>query len=107
MQHFLVLGFEISKFMPHLLVLMIGLFVGILYVLRSMKNEHFKSRSEVIIYIVQGMGSSALTTWISFEITDYFFTFPLSLCVAISGGVGYLGAESLSVLVLDSLKKRL
>lgn len=107
MQHFLVLGFEISKFMTYFLVLTIGLFVGILYVLRSMKSEHFKSRVEIIIYIAQGMGSSALITWISFEITDYFFNFPLSLCVAISGGVGYLGAESLSALVLDSLKKRL
>lgn len=107
MQDFLILGFEISKFMPYLLVLMIGLFVGILYVLRSMKNEVFKSRAEVVIYILQGIGSSTLITWISFEITDYFFNFPLSLCVAISGGIGYLGAESLSVLVLDSLKKRL
>ncbi|WQU95913.1 phage holin family protein [Helicobacter pylori] len=107
MQHFLILGFEISKFMPYFLVLTIGLFVGILYVLKSMKNEHFKSRSEIIIYIAQGMGSSALITWISFEIMDYFFNFPLSLCVAISGGIGYLGAESVSALVLDSLKKRL
>lgn len=107
MQHFLVLGFEIYKFIPYLLVLIIGLFVGILYVLRSMRNEHFKSRAEIIIFIAQGMGSSALITWISFEITDYFFNFPLSLCIAISGGVGYLGAESLSILVLDSLKKRL
>ncbi|GAA9428313.1 hypothetical protein TH0950_12180 [Helicobacter pylori] len=48
-----------------------------------------------------------LITWISYEIASYFFNFPTSLCVAISGGVGYLGAESVSVLVLDSLKKRL
>lgn len=106
-QHLLVLGFEVSKFIPYFLVLMIGLFVGFLYVIRSIRDKDFKSKTEKLIYITQGVGSSMLATWISFEIMDYFFDFPLSLCVAISGGVGYLGAESLSALVLDSLKKRL
>ncbi len=107
MQHSLVLGFEISKFMPYLLVLTIGLFVGFLYVLRSVRNENFNNRSEKVIYFIQGVGSSMLITWISYEITDYFFQLPQSLCVAISGGVGYLGAESVSALALDSIKKRL
>ncbi len=106
-QHSLVLGFEISKLIPYILVVVIGLFVGVLYVLRSIRNETFKTRSEKVIYFIQGMGSSMLITWISYEITDYFFQLPQSLCVAISGGVGYLGAESLSALALDSLKKRL
>lgn len=106
-QHVIVLGFEVSKFIPYLLVLLIGLFVGLLYVLRSIRNEDFRNKTEKIIYTIQGMGSSMLVTWISYEVTDYFFTLPTSLCVAISGGAGYLGAESLSALVLDSLKKRL
>ncbi|GAA7956266.1 hypothetical protein COL5_14600 [Helicobacter pylori] len=107
MQHSLVLGFEISKFMPYLLVLTIGLLVGVLYALRGFKNEVFKNRNERVIYFIQGVGSSMLITWISYEITDYFFQLPQSLCVAISGGVGYLGAESVSALALESLKKRL
>ncbi|ADU80416.1 hypothetical protein [Helicobacter pylori] len=107
MQHVLILGFEISKFVPYLLVAMIGLFVGFLYVLRSMRDEVFKNKTEKLFYIVQGLGSSMLITWISYEIVDYFFNFPMSLCVSISGGVGYLGAESVSILVLDGLKKRL
>ncbi|GAA6944584.1 hypothetical protein HpHUE59_15390 [Helicobacter pylori] len=102
-----VLGLEVSKFIPYFLVLMIGLFVGFLYVLRSIKTENFKNKTEKIIYTVQGVGSSMLVTWISYEITDYFFNLPTSLCVAISGGIGYLGAESVSALALDSLKKRL
>ncbi len=106
-QHFLILGFEISKFIPYLLVMIIGVFVGFLYVLKSIRNEDFRSKSEKMIYVIQGVGSSMLITWISYEITDYFFNLPTSLCVAISGGVGYLGAESVSVLALDSLKKRL
>ncbi|GAA6793078.1 hypothetical protein HpHCM62_10480 [Helicobacter pylori] len=106
-QHLIVLGLEVSKFISYLLVLIIGLFVGFLYVLRSMKNEYFKNKTERFFYIIQGVGSSMLTTWISYEITDYFFNLPTSLCVAISGGVGYLGAESVSALALDSLKKRL
>ncbi|WP_459087630.1 holin [Helicobacter pylori] len=105
-QHLIVLGFEVSKFIPYFLVLMIGFFVGFLYVLRSIRSENFKDRVEKVSYIIQGVGSSMLATWISYEIVDYFFNLPISLCVAISGGVGYLGAESVSALVLDSLKKR-
>ncbi len=106
-QHVIVLGYEVSKFIPYLLVMIIGIFVGGLYVLKSIRNEGFRSKSERMIYIIQGVGSSILVTWISYEITDYFFNLPTSLCVAISGGVGYLGAESVSALALDSLKKRL
>ncbi len=105
MQHFLVLNFEISKVIPYFLVATIGCFVGLLYVLRSIRNETFKNKVEKVLYIFQGMGSSMLITWISYEITDYFFQLPQSLCVAISGGVGYLGAESVSALALESIKK--
>ncbi|OPG30179.1 holin [Helicobacter pylori] len=107
MQHYLILGYEISKLIPYFLLMLVGLFVGVLYVLRSIKNEEFKNKTEKLIYIIQGVGSSMLITWISYEITDYFFQLPQSLCVAISGGIGYLGAESVSALALDSLKKRL
>ncbi|WRB37080.1 holin [Helicobacter pylori] len=106
-QHLIVLGFEVSKFIPYFLVIMLGLFVGVLYVLRSIKNENFKNKTEKVFYAIQGVGSSMLITWISYEITGYFFNLPTSLCVAISGGVGYLGAERVSALALDSLKKRL
>ncbi|MCQ2707336.1 phage holin family protein [Helicobacter pylori] len=106
-QHLIVLGFEISKLIPYFLVMTIGLFAGFLYVLRSIKNEDFKNKAEKVFYVIQGVGSSMLITWISYEITDYFFKLPQSLCIAISGGVGYLGAQSVSALALDSLKKRL
>ncbi|EJC02079.1 phage holin family protein [Helicobacter pylori] len=105
--HLIVLGLEFSKLIPYFLVGLIGFFVGILYVLRSIRNEDFKNKSEKLIFIIQGVGSSMLITWIGYEITDYFFDLPTSLCVAISGGVGYLGAESVSALALDSLKKRI
>lgn len=106
-QNLIVLGFEISKLMPYFLVGLIGLFVGFLYVFRGVRNENFKNRMEKVIYFIQGVGSSMLITWISYEITDYFFQLPQSLCIAISGGIGYLGAESVSSIALDSLKKRL
>ncbi|WP_219030941.1 holin [Helicobacter pylori] len=106
-KHLIILGFEVSKFIPYLLVLMIGLFVGLLYVFRSIRKEDFKNKAEKVIYIIQGVGSSMLITWISYEIMDYFFNLPTSLCVAISGGMGYSGAESVSALALDSIKKRL
>ncbi|MGL2449511.1 holin [Helicobacter pylori] len=105
--HLMVLASELSKIIPYCLVGLVGLFVGFLYVFKSIRNEDFKNKRERVIYIIQGVGSSMLITWISYEITDYFFNLPMSLCVAISGGVGYLGAESVSALALDSLKKRL
>ncbi|WP_120861369.1 phage holin family protein [Helicobacter pylori] len=107
MQHSLILGYEVSKFAPYLLISLIGVFVGVLYVFRSIRNENFKNKTEKVIYFIQGVGSSMLTTWISYEIVDYFFQLPQSLCIAISGGIGYLGAESVSALALDSIKKRL
>ncbi|MFP6052472.1 holin [Helicobacter pylori] len=107
MQHYSILGYEISKLIPYFLVMVIGLFAGVLYVFRCIKNENFKNKAEKVFYFIQGVGSSMLITWISYEITDYFFNLPTSLCIAISGGVGYLGAESVSTLALDSLKKRL
>ncbi|GAA9865801.1 hypothetical protein VN0637_11580 [Helicobacter pylori] len=107
MQHLVVLGFEISKFVPYLLLLITSLFVGFLYVFRTIRNECFKNKTEKMIYVIEGVGSSMLATWISYEIMDYFFILPTSLCVAIGGGIGYLGAESVSNLVLDYLKKRL
>ncbi|GAA7308412.1 hypothetical protein HpM063_03660 [Helicobacter pylori] len=106
-QHLIVLGFEVSKFIPYFLLAIIGLFVGFLYILRIIRNKDFKSKIEKVFYIIQGVGSSMLITWISYEIIDYFLNFPISLCIAISGGVGYLGAESVSDLVLDIIKKRL
>ncbi|ANT42654.1 putative holin [Helicobacter phage FrB41M] len=106
-QHLIVLGFEFSKIIPYFLVGLIGLFVGALYVLRSIKDESFKNKTEKLIYTIQGVGSSMLITWISYEITGYFFNLPTSLCIAISGGVGYLGADRVSALAFDSLKKRL
>ncbi|PUD87820.1 holin [Helicobacter pylori] len=106
-QHLIVLGFEVSKIIPYFLVWMVGFFVGVLYVFRSIRSEEFRNKAEKLIYVIQGVGSSMLITWISYEITDYFFDLPTSLCIAISGGVGYLGAESVSALALDSLKKRL
>ncbi|GAA8239290.1 hypothetical protein HpKG61_06710 [Helicobacter pylori] len=106
MQHALILGFEASKIIPYLFVASIGFFVGSLYVLRSINRQEFKNKTERLFYIIQGVGSSMLITWISYEMMSHFFDFPDSLCIAISGGVGYLGAESVSALVLDSLKKR-
>lgn len=106
-QDLIILGFEVSKIIPYFLVLIIGLFAGFLYVLKSIRTENFKNSTERFLYVIQGVGSSMLITWISYEIADYFFNLPSSLCVAVSGGVGYLGAESVSILVLDSLKKKI
>ncbi len=103
----IILGFEVSKIIPYLLVGLVGMFVGILYVLKSMREREMRTISDKVAYIFQGIGSSMLITWISYEITKYFFNLPDSLSVAISGGIGYLGAESVSVLALKIIEKRL
>ncbi len=103
----IILGFEASKIIPYLFVGLVGVFVGVLYVLKSLRERELRTISEKIAYIFQGIGSSMLITWISYEITKYFFNLPDSLSVAISGGIGYLGAESVSVLALKIIEKRL
>ncbi|WP_104748953.1 phage holin family protein [Helicobacter cetorum] len=106
-QDVVILGFEVSRIMPYVFVGIVGALVGCLYVLKAMRKEEFRTFGEKFAYTLQGIGSSMLITWISYEITEYFFHLPSSLCVAISGGVGYLGAESISVLALKIIEKRI
>lgn len=42
---------------------------------------------------IYGMGGSILTTWIIFELLEYYSGFPFTLCLAIASGCGYIGAE--------------
>ncbi|AFI05230.1 phage holin family protein [Helicobacter cetorum] len=107
MKDAIVTGFEVSKIAPYILLGVVGVYVGVLYMLRSIRIEKFKSKKEKFFYIIQAVGSSMLSTWISYEIVTYFFHLPTSLSVAIAGGIGYLGAESISTLAIKLLEKRL
>ncbi|CRF46497.1 holin [Helicobacter heilmannii] len=97
---FLILGLSIKDYLPYLFMLVVGFLVGWLFVLRTIKNENFSGVLDKVRYISWGVGSSMLTTWISFELINYYFHFPSGLSISISGGVGYIGAEVVSEIVL-------
>ncbi|MFC3847846.1 holin [Helicobacter baculiformis] len=106
-QDSLILGMELSKLLPYLLVLVVGFCVGGLFVLRTIKNETLSGWGDRVRYIIWGVGSSMLTTWVSFEIIGYYFQLPLGLATAISGGIGYMGAEVVGELGLKAISKKL
>lgn len=107
MDHMIVLGMELSKVYSYCVMLAVGFCVGCLFVMRTIKNEVFTNRLDKARYILWGIGSSMLTTWVSFECILYFFHLPIGLSTAISGGIGYIGAEVVSDFVLRILEKKL
>ncbi|CAM2936742.1 holin [Helicobacter felis] len=106
-QDFLILGVEFRVILPYVLVLFVGFCVGWLFVLKSIKDEALSGLGDRLRYIIWGVGSSMLTTWVSFEVIGYYFHLPLGLATAISGGVGYMGAEVVGEMGLKMIRKKL
>ncbi|WP_324726261.1 holin [Helicobacter heilmannii] len=79
---FLILGLSIKDYLPYLFMLAVGFLVSWLFVLRTIKNENFSGVLDKVRYISWGVGSSMLTTWISFELINYIsqaaYPFPLA-----------------------------
>lgn len=97
----------LKEYLPYFFMLLVGFCVGFLYVLRTIKNEDFKNGWDKVRYVIWGVGSSMLTTWISFEVINYYFHLPIGLSTAISGGIGYIGAEVVSDWALKLLERKL
>ncbi|CCB80746.1 hypothetical protein HBZC1_17600 [Helicobacter bizzozeronii CIII-1] len=106
-QDIVILGLALKEYMPYFFMLLVGFCVGGLFVLRTIKNEVFSGKWDKIRYIFWGIGSSMLTTWISFEAIIYFFHLPIGLSTAIAGGIGYIGAEVVSDYALKILEKKI
>lgn len=94
---------EIAK--TYLFVVVIGIFVGCLFVIRTMQEEIIDTKSKMIQFIFYGIGSSMLITWIGYEVF-VFYGLPPSLSCAIGGGMGFVGAESIARLVIRIFKKK-
>lgn len=95
-----------SYWATYIFILFIGAFSGSMYVMRTIGKEQLDTKKKKIKYVVYGMGSSMLFTWITYEIGVY-FGLPYSLSVAVGGGVGFLGAEVVTNLILNFVKKKL
>ncbi|BCZ18066.1 holin [Helicobacter sp. NHP19-003] len=106
-QDLVILGLSVKEYLPYFFMLVVGFCVGWLFVLRTIKNENFNGALDKARYIFWGVGSSMLTTWISFEIINYYFHLPTSLVISISGGIGYIGAEVVSDYALRLLERKL
>ncbi|PAF49212.1 hypothetical protein BKH41_03790 [Helicobacter sp. 12S02232-10] len=84
----------------------IGALVGVLYVLRTIQEEHIDTKSKALQFIIYGVGSSMLVTWIGYEIAHTYYGLPDSLSCAIGGGLGFIGAETISRLLIKLFKKK-
>lgn len=89
----------------YLIVLFMGLFAGVMYVLRSITEQKIDTRLKAVVFVIQGIGSSMLLCFLSFEGAHY-FGLPNALSVAIGGGVGWLGGEVISRLFLRFFEKK-
>lgn len=95
--------FEIAK--TYVFVVVIGIFVGLLFVLRTIHEEAIDTKSKLIQFVIYGIGSSMLITWIGYEVF-VFYGLPQSLSCAIGGGMGFVGAETIARLVIKAFKKK-
>lgn len=106
-REWIVLGIALREYLPYLFILCLGIFVGILFVLRTIKEVAIDTKSKRNQYVFYGIGSSMLTTWIAYELLNYFTNFPLSLSSAIAGGVGFIGAETASRIAIRFFENKL
>ena len=95
-----------NEFWTYVVLLFTAIFVGLLNVLRSVDRREFKTRGERVNYIIYGTGSSMLVTWICYESLSYFTHTPSAFDIAVSGGAGFLGAETFTALFLRYVSKR-
>ena len=95
-----------KDFWTYIVLLFTGVFVGVLNVLRSVDRREFRTRGERMNYIIYGTGSSMLVTWICYESLSYFANTPSVFDIALSGGAGFLGAETFTTLFLRYVSKR-
>ncbi|WP_163534170.1 holin [Helicobacter suis] len=106
-QDVIFLGISLKDYVQYIFMCLVGFCVGALFVMRTISNEDFKNRLDKIRYILWGIGSSMLTTWIAFEALQFYTSLPTGLITAISGGIGYIGAEVMGDYALKLLSKKL
>lgn len=94
-----------ESFKLYFIVIAMGLFAGVMYVLRSITEQKIDTKAKAVVFVVQGIGSSMLLCFLAFE-TSCYFGLPNPLSVAIGGGVGWLGGEVISRLFLRLFEKR-
>lgn len=84
----------------------IWLFAGIMFVMRTIKELGLKTLAEKVHYTIYGIGSSMLIGWVVFE-ASVFMHLPQGLSGALGGLAGYMGASTISSMVLKYLHSKL
>lgn len=95
-----------ESFKLYFIVLFVGIFAGVMYVLRSITEQKIDTKAKAVVFVIQGIGSSMLLCFLAFEGAMY-LGLPSSLSVAIGGGVGWLGGEVISRLFLRLFEKKI
>ncbi|WP_120946410.1 holin [Helicobacter labacensis] len=73
------------------ILLAVGCFAGFLFALKTLENA--RGALAILRHVFLGTGSSMLATWLAYELIKEYFHLNLGLSLALSAGVGYLGAE--------------
>lgn len=87
-------------------MLVVGFIGGCLYVLREFDNQEIRNRRHLIRRVFYGVTSSMFITYVTWEIL-IFQGLPVAVATAISGGLGYIGAETVSRLIVRFFEKKI
>lgn len=90
----------------HLFIIIIGILIGIMFILKGYEKEDIKTRKQFIRYVIHGILISMFITWVGFEIFHY-FGLPYKLCVALGGACAYLGTDYFTTLLEKVIQNKL
>lgn len=87
-------------------MMIVGFIGGCLYVLREFDAHEIKNKRHLIRRVFYGVTSSMFITYVAWEIL-IFQGLPVSVSTAIGGGLGYIGAETASRVVVRFFEKKI
>lgn len=96
---------DIVAYLGAYTIYFVGLIAGVLHIARHYDDEKLDNLHKKIRYFIHGIIGSMFFTYVIFEILLY-FGFNERVSVAMAGGVAYLGAEKVSDILEDFLKKK-
>lgn len=90
----------------YLFVLVIGLIIGILFLIKGYEQTEIKTKGQLFRYVIHGVLISMFITWLGFEVFIY-AGLPYQLSVALGGALAYLGTDRLVMIIEKFIQKKL
>lgn len=96
----------IESFKEYFFVLIIGLVIGILFLIKGYENQTLTTKHHLARYVIHGVVISMFVTWAGFEIFTH-LGFPYKLSVAFGGAMAYLGTDRITLLIEKIIQSKL